>query len=670
MGNTRYLTKSRYKIALECPTKLYYAAHRELYENTKIEDPFLAALADSGFQVGELAKLYFPGGVEITSLDHETALRDTSELLQRNEVTIYEAAFRFQNFFVRADVVEKKGDTLRIYEVKAKSFDPDEEEPFFDKRFLKKGFHKLTSKWQPYLYDIAFQTYVCEKAYPRLKVFPHLTLVDKSTTASVEGLNQKFLLERYEGRTRIRVVGETGKEALGERILCNVPVGEVVHIIIEGKDQGEKTREQLKLPSFALEAEAWAELYVSDKKHPATVSSKCKNCEFQNKRHPELRDGRKECLGSIIKPQHIAKPTIFEIWNSRKVNDYIEAGKLLLENLVEDDVKPKDDDNKLGLSSSQRQWLQVEYAVRPPADFYFDREALSTEMSHWKFPLHFIDFETTMVALPFHKGRRPYEQVAFQFSHHVVFEGGLVAHADQYIHDKQGELPNFHFVRALKKALERDGGTIFRYSNHENTVLVQIYNQLNKSSEPDREELMAWIKTITHVKDEWTGARTMVDLCEMVKRHFYHPATKGSNSIKYILPAILSSSKLLQEKYAQPIYGSSGKIPSLNFKDKVWIEKGADGSILDPYKSLDPIFKDVDVKEVDLLTSDDELNNGGAASVAYARMQFTEMSAVEREALRDALLRYCELDTLAMVMLYEAWVGWMDEALKEKNKRA
>ncbi len=669
MGNTRYLTKSRYKLALECPTKLYYAAHREIYENTKIEDPFLAALADSGFQVGELAKLYFSGGVEVTSLDHETAIKETQELLQRKEVTIYEAAFRFQNFFVRADIVEKKGDTLRLYEVKAKSFDPNEEEPFFDKRLLKKGFYKLTSKWQSYLYDVAFQTYVCLKSCPGFKILPHLTLVDKSKTASVEGLNQKFLLERHDGRTRIRVVGETSKEALGDRILCNVPVSDVVHLIIAGKDQGEKTREDLKIPPFAKEAEMWADLYVSDKKHQPKLSSECKNCEFQNKRHPELRDGRKECLSTLIKPQDMAKPTVFEIWNSRKADDYIEEGKLLLENLVKDDIKPKDDD-KLGLSSSQRQWLQVEYAVRPPADFYLDREGLRSEIARWKFPLHFIDFETTRVAIPFNKGKRPYEQVAFQFSHHVVFENGMMAHADQYIHDKQGEMPNFHFVRALKKALERDEGSIFRYSNHENTVLVEIYNQLSKSSEPDRDELMAWIRTVTNNKEEWAGSRSMIDLCEIIKRFFYHPATKGSNSIKYILPAILASSKHLQEKYAQPIYGSQGKIPSLNFKEKIWIAKGADGSILDPYKSLDPIFKDIDVKEVDLLTSDDELNNGGAASVAFARMQFTEMSALERDALRSALLRYCELDTLAMVMLYEAWVGWLNEGVTMSGRRA
>jgi hypothetical protein len=38
---------------------------------------------------------------------------------------------------------------------------------------------------------------------------------------------------------------------------------------------------------------------------------------------------------------------------------------------------------------------------------------------------------------------------------------------------------------------------------------------------------------------------------------------------------------------------------------------------------------------------------------AYAMMQFSEMSVTERDALRKALLRYCELDTFAMVLLFE-----------------
>ena len=64
---SRYLTKSRFKLALECPTKLYYTGNKQ-YMNRSLEDSFLKALDEGGFQVDELANLYVPGGHEIKSL--------------------------------------------------------------------------------------------------------------------------------------------------------------------------------------------------------------------------------------------------------------------------------------------------------------------------------------------------------------------------------------------------------------------------------------------------------------------------------------------------------------------------------------------------------------------------------------------------------------------------
>jgi hypothetical protein len=36
-------------------------------------------------------------------------------------------------------------------------------------------------------------------------------------------------------------------------------------------------------------------------------------------------------------------------------------------------------------------------------------------------------------------------------------------------------------------------------------------------------------------------------------------------------------------------------------------------------------------------------------------MQFEQMGDYEREELTNSLLKYCELDTFAMVMIYEVW---------------
>ena len=283
-------------------------------------------------------------------------------------------------------------------------------------------------------------------------------------------------------------------------------------------------------------------------------------------------------------------------------------------------------------------------------------------MASWTYPLHFIDFETSAVAIPFYKGMSPYEGIAFQFSHHIVHDDGRVEHAGEFLNTVKGKFPNFEFVRALKAQLENDQGTIFMYSPHENSYLNMIYRQLNDSGELDKEELCEFIKTITRStnssKENWRGERCMVDMLDMVKKYYYDPATNGSNSIKYVLPAILNSSQYLQKKYSKPIYGNKGgddSINSLNFKEKTWIEFDEQGKVKDPYKHLPKMFTDITDHDVELLSEGSELNNGGLALTAYARLQFTHMSEYERDELKKALLCYCETDTVAMVFLFEAW---------------
>ncbi len=70
------LSKSRFKIGAQCPTKLFYSVRPE-YGNTNDINDFLKALADGGFQVGALATLYYPGGIKIETLDYDEAIKQT-----------------------------------------------------------------------------------------------------------------------------------------------------------------------------------------------------------------------------------------------------------------------------------------------------------------------------------------------------------------------------------------------------------------------------------------------------------------------------------------------------------------------------------------------------------------------------------------------------------------
>jgi len=348
-----------------------------------------------------------------------------------------------------------------------------------------------------------------------------------------------------------------------------------------------------------------------------------------------------------------------ELWNYRKKDQLLASGKRLLREVAEADIGVKED-GKPGLSYSQRQWLQVQKEQAQDSTPYVDKAGLRAEMARWIYPLHFIDFETAKVAIPFNQGQHPYEQIAFQFSHHIVKHDGTVAHDGQYLHQTRGQFPNYDFVGALMQALANDQGTIFRYATHENAVLNAILDQLSADPQPphDREALCAFIKSITHSPKgrtpPWQGARDMIDLCAVGKRYFYDPQTHGSNSIKAVLPAVLNSSVYLQKKYGQPIYGTAGGIPSLNYHDWRWIQF-ADNVVVDPYLLLPKLFQDTSDQNCARLNQADELRDGGGAMTAYARMQFSEMGADERRELSAALLKYCELDTFAMVLLYEGW---------------
>lgn len=652
MSKKRYLTKSRFKLACECPAKLFYTG-KKAYANQKLDDSFLLALAEGGFQVGDLAKCYFPEGHDITTLDYEKALEQTNKLLELENVTIYEAAIATDNLFIRVDVIVKSGNTLHLYEVKAKSFNPNDEEPFHNKNGT------IKSAWKPYLYDVAFQKYVIRQALPQYSVDAHLMLADKSATCPTEGLNQKFrIVKGKDGRKSVTISDTLTEADLTPPILCKVNVDDECEEIYSGNDSNEE-----QALSFTEQIVLFADHYASDSKIETPVSTACAACEFYTKDHDSAElDGKKECWKANLgwSDEELKSQTVLDVWNFRKKDKLIESGCIRMSDLTIEDINPKPD-NKDGISASERQWLQVEKYQNNDNSIWLDTANLEAEIDSWVYPLHFIDFETTMVAIPFNAGRRPYEGIAFQFSHHIVREDGTVEHYGEYLNAERGVFPNYDFLRALKSQLENDRGSIFRYSNHENTFLNTIYDQLKSDEQDitDRKELCAFIRSITKSKkdytEEWTGDRNMIDMWEIVKRYYYDPATNGSNSIKQVLPAILNSSTFLQEKYSKPIYGASDGIASCNFKDWQWIQF-ADGKVVDPYKLLPKMFADVSDKINEILSEGDELKDGGAAMTAYARMQFEEMSDYERDEIRNALLKYCELDTMAMVMIYEGWL--------------
>jgi len=471
-------------------------------------------------------------------------------------------------------------------------------------------------------------------------------MADKTKTASIDGMNQLFRVPmggdpRQGIEKRVNSLAE-----IGNSVLTEIDVDDIVDEIIDGKLPYSK-----KL-NFKHSMEEFRDAYRDNIYLNWQPDFKaCKLCEFKasdEEKAKGLVSGFEQCF--IKKYQWTDKefkqPSSMEIWNYRGTRSFPD-GRILMKDLRDGDI---DGDNKV------RQQLQVDKAVNNDMSIEVNKEGLKAEMNRWVFPLHMIDFETSTVALPFTAGRRPYEQVSFQFSHHIIHKNGRVEHADEYISNTPGEFPNFHFVRALKAALEHDNGTIFRFATHENTILNAIIEQLQVSAEPDKDVLIDFMKTITVSKadsvDKWSGDRKMVDLKDVVFKYYYNPFTKGSNSIKAVLPAVLNSSAFLQANYGQSI-GQVG-VSSSNFSpEHIWLKKD-NGQVVNPYKMLPPLFEGWTEMELEENVSEiDGIADGGMALTAYAKLQYQDMTDKERGEITGGLLKYCELDTLAMVMIYE-----------------
>lgn len=640
----KYLTKSKFILGISCPTKLYYHNNSDRYTNKSLDNPFLEALAKGGFQVGALARAYYPEGILIEETSHELAVLHTNELLKSSSCIIFEAAVKAENCFIRVDILIKNGDILELIEVKAKSYNPAT-----DTLFDKKG--EVASTWKPYIADIAFQQMVLRKAFPKFALRSFFMLADKSQVATVNGLNQQFRLEHIKNRIKVITNENLSVEDLGKFILIKVAAGEAIEKI---KDT------QFDVDGQSIDFENYASLLADslqiNKKLAKGIGRHCKGCEFDNLENPAF-SGFRACWKQFanLTDAQFLKPSLFELWRGRLgskdiISPLFERQDYFLTDFTEGDYISKTLKPTVGFSSFDRRNIQVQKFKNADTSAEYHYDFLKAQFASFIYPLHFIDFETTALAIPMYIGIKPYEQIAFQFSHHTVSEDGTVTHADQWLNDEVGEFPNFNFVRALKKALETDSGSIFRYHNHENSILNSIYDQLIQSTEPDAAELCAFIQTITHRKSEWVGERDMIDLYELVLGGFYHPMMKGSNSIKDVLPAIINSSNFIQQKYILPI-------SSLNFNNHVWLQKDEVGNWISPYKTLPKIFEGVSDEELDQFNFDvkEQLSDGGAAMMTYAKMQFTEMAPQERAFYHNALLKYCELDTLAMVMIYEAW---------------
>jgi len=191
-------------------------------------------------------------------------------------------------------------------------------------------------------------------------------------------------------------------------------------------------------------------------------------------------------------------------------------------------------------------------------------------------------------------------------------------------------------------------GTFLTWSSYENTQLKNIYNYLDGLNDPNLAELKDWLFKV--VKFEKNGETKLLDMHDLAKNYYFHPIMGGRTSIKVTLPAVLNATK-------------SKVIKSLLEEEGLY---GVDeeGKIINPYKLLIPIKINIGGEDFEFTDNEDEGNEeiaireGGAAMTAYYDMIYgiNKDKADVKALYENALKKYCKLDTLSMVCIWEHWM--------------
>jgi hypothetical protein len=116
MSKTLFLSKTDYKTARECTSKLYYRTLK--YKSNKEGDEYMELLAKGGYMIGSIAGLLFPGAVPVYESDNDTAIQITKELMQNQDIILLEAAFMSEGKFARPDVLIKSKQNRSILQIR------------------------------------------------------------------------------------------------------------------------------------------------------------------------------------------------------------------------------------------------------------------------------------------------------------------------------------------------------------------------------------------------------------------------------------------------------------------------------------------------------------------------------------------------------------------------
>ena len=151
-----------------------------------------------------------------------------------------------------------------------------------------------------------------------------------------------------------------------------------------------------------------------------------------------------------------------------------------------------------------------------------DKEAIKGELAALEYPLYFLDYETYGAAIPLFDGFRPYQQMCFQYSLHVIEQEGDEPKHYEYLHTS-ADNPVPELLSNLQQHIGSTGSVIVWHKSFEigrNEEMAELYP-----------EYADFLKSVNS---------RVFDLKEIFsEQHYVSAGFKGSASIKKVLPVMV-----------------------------------------------------------------------------------------------------------------------------------
>ncbi|MBU1026737.1 MAG: DUF2779 domain-containing protein, partial [Candidatus Margulisbacteria bacterium] len=129
---------------------------------------------------------------------------------------------------------------------------------------------------------------------------------------------------------------------------------------------------------------------------------------------------------------------------------------------------------------NEKQGIQVESHVSKTE--HIDKPAIESFIEGLKYPLYFLDFETISPAIPVYDSSRPFEDIPFQFSLHVVEKKGEAPKHYSFLASGQTD-PRPEVLERLAKLLGSSGSIVAYYAEYERRCLRQAVKAYPKYNE-------------------------------------------------------------------------------------------------------------------------------------------------------------------------------------------